>query len=163
MAVQIPAQAIADAKLGAGDQWMVCLAIAGPESSWTADAKGDYKTRLGGPIVPKTTPGAFPTSFGYLQYHVDGGLGQGHKISDLLNGVYNMRQGGNYIRARLAAGTNVYGAMQPWTTRPAAYRLYERIRAEGIEPVGTATFKADAVLGGGVLLLVAVAVLLIMD
>lgn len=163
MAVQIPAQAIADAQ-SAGELKDIVLAIAGPESSWNADAKGDYKLYRGGPIVPKGTPGAQPYSFGYLQFYTDGGLGDGHSTANLLNGVYNMRLGASYIRSRLAGGASLYQALSPWSSRENAWALYQRIRAEGIEGVGSVTSSTGTPnLGNvGALLLVAALGLLLL-
>lgn len=155
MAVQIPAQAIVDAKAGAGELWEVVLAIAGPESSWRADAIGDCKLYKGGPIVPCTTPRAQPYSFGYLQMYTDGGLGDGHSAAELLDGPANFRLGAEYIRRRLAGGASLYAALSPWTTRDAAWALYQRIKSEGIEPVGSAVAPGPTFTGAGPLLMVA--------
>lgn len=116
--VQIPAQAIRDAQAADAELWPVLLAIAGPESSWNPGAIGD-----GG------------TSFGYLQFHQEGGLGDGHAIADLLNGPYNMQAGAQYIRGRLASGASLWDALQPWSTRPAAMDLLARIQSEGVDGV----------------------------
>jgi hypothetical protein len=119
MGVQIPAQAIADSQ-AAGELWQVVLAIAGPESSWRADAIGDAGC-----------------SIGYLQFNMCGGLGTGIAKETLLHGPTNMRLGAEYIRGRLARGDSLWDAMQPWSARPAAYELYQQILSEGIEGVST--------------------------
>ena len=150
MAVQIPAQAIADARAGAGELWQLVLAIAQPESSWRVDAEGDFKLFRGGPIVPKGTPGAFPTSFGYTQMYTDGGLGNGYSAAELKDGPTNFRLAANAIRATLNGGGSVYDALQPWSTRDAAYALYQRIQAEGIESSGAAVTGPTTFPGGSV-------------
>jgi hypothetical protein len=138
VAVQIPAQAIADARAGAGNLWQLVLAIAQPESGWRADAEGDYKLVRGGQIVPSWTPGASPMSFGYTQMYTDGGLGDGYSPAQLKDGPTNFRLAANAIRSTLNGGGSIYDALQPWSTRDAAYALYQRIQAEGIESGGAA-------------------------
>lgn len=122
MAVQIPAQAIQDARAGAGELWQVVLAIAGPESSWRADAIGDNGC-----------------SIGYLQMNTCGGLGTGIPRETLLHGPTNMRLGAEYIRRRLATGASLWDALAPWSARPAAWELLQRIHREGVVPIGSAS------------------------
>jgi len=146
VAVAVPAQAIADAKAADGELWPVLLAIAGPESSWRADAIGDNGT-----------------SFGYLQMHTPGGLGDGHSIAELLDGVTNLRLGAQYIRQRLANGASLYDALSPWSARPQAWALLQRMENEGIEGEGAIDDFTDGQSanagGGGVVLLLAIAII----
>ena len=135
MTVEIPSYAVADSQAGAGELWQVVLAIAGPESGWNPGAEGDCKLYRGGPLVPCGTPGATPYSFGYLQFYTDGGLGDGHSPATLKDGTTNMRLGAEYIRSRLGQGASLYAALSPWSTRDAAWALYQRIQAEGIAGV----------------------------
>ncbi len=169
MAVQIPPQAIADAKAGAGDLWQIVLAIAGPESGWDSQAKGDYKLAWGGPLVDRNTPGAFPTSFGYTQFHVDGGLGTGIPVDRLLNGVENFRLAAEHIRADMALGKSLAEALWPWSTRDAAWELYQRILSEGIAgvdggspPSGTPPAPGTSPTGTDAATVAAVALLLLL-
>lgn len=132
MAVSVPAQALADAKAGAGDQYKAVLAIARYESGYDPNAKGDCKLYRGGPLVDCSTPGAVPYSFGYCQFYTDGGLGDGYSPEYLLNGVNNFRLAGDYIRGRMSAGATMWEAMQPWSARPSAYPLWQQMESEGI-------------------------------
>lgn len=136
MAVQIPAQAIADARAGAGELWQVVLAIAGPESDWHSQAIGD-----GG------------CSIGYLQMNMCGGLGSGISKDVLLDGPTNFRLGANYIRGRLNQGATLYDALQPWSARPAAWALYQRIQAEGIQGISSTGVDGAVSLGDPKILL----------
>ena len=137
MAVQIPIQAVHDAQEADFGLRDILLAIAGPESGWDSQAKGDCKLAWGGIIVPCITPGSFPTSFSYTQLHIDGGLGDGIPPERLLNGVYNFQLAARHIRGEIASGKSLYDALWPWSARPAIWALYERIQAEGIEGVST--------------------------
>lgn len=128
----IPSQSIVDTRAaqqrtGASDlAAALALALAGPESSYRADARGDYM--LGGQIVPAGTPGAIPTSFGYTQLHTDaggdgGGLGNGYSVEQLLDPVTNFSIAMTEIQRRLDAGADAYGALAPWSTRDQAMGL----------------------------------------
>lgn len=161
MAVSIPSQAIADAQAADSELWPVLLAIAGPESTWYAKAKGDYKLAWGGPIVPKDTPGAFPTSFGYLQYYQDGGLGTGIDANILLDGPSNMRLGASYIRGRLREGASLYDALSPWSARPEAWALLQRIQTEGVAGAGAVPMVAGGNVQGFPMGLAAAALFLV--
>lgn len=143
MAVEIPAQAVADARAGAAragypDLWPLLLAVAGPESNWNPQPPGYNDDG---------------SSFGYLQLHVGGisplfpgaGLGDGHAAAELLDGPTNFAIGAKIIGDRLAAGASLADALQPWSTRPAALALYDRIRAEGIAGEAAAGAPANAV------------------
>lgn len=120
MSVSVPAQALADARAADSDLWPVLLAIAGPESGYNPRAVGDQGC-----------------SKGYLQFNQCGGLGAGHSDSELLDGVSNFRLGAQYIRGRLNAGAGLYDALSPWSTRGAAWALYQRMQSEGIEGAGS--------------------------
>lgn len=162
MAVSIPIQAVNDAKTADSELWEILLAIAGPESTWRAWAKGDCKLAWGGAIVPCTVEGSFPTSFSYTQLHVDGGLGTGYAPEVLLNGVTNFRLAAQHIRGELSAGRTLYEALWPWTTRPQAWALYQRILAEGIEGIsnggdnGNGKIPTDSTLALPILALLAI-------
>lgn len=135
MGVDIPSHAIADSQ-AAGELWDVVLAIAGPESGWNPRARGDWTIDGVRWFTEAQAPaGAWPTSFGYLQMHTPGGLGDGHSIDELLDGPTNFRLGAEYIRYRLGMGSSLWDAMSPWSARPAAWALLERIRSEGITGV----------------------------
>ena len=130
--VNVPLQVIADARAADVSLWPILVAIAKYESAYEPSAKGDYKTERGGVIVPRTTAGAFPTSFGYLQIHTDGGLGDGLSESRLLNGPYNMAVGAGQIRYELSQGKTLYQAIRFWSTRDAAWALYRQMVREGV-------------------------------
>mgnify|MGYP001584767810 CR=1 FL=1 len=98
-------------------------------------SKRRCKLAWGGSIVPCWVEGSFPTSFGYTQFHVDGGLGTGIASEVLLDGVTNFRLAAQHIRGDLAAGNSLYDALWPWTARPQIWVLYQRILVEGIEGV----------------------------
>jgi hypothetical protein len=142
MAVQIPAQAILDAKTADSDLWQLLLAIAGPESGYRSDAVGDAGCSLG-----------------YLQFNTCGGLGNGHSQAELFNGANNFRLGAQYIKGRMANGASLYEALQPWSARDLAWALYDRIRSEGIE--GEGSVLAGNGSGGTLILIGAMALLLI--
>lgn len=142
--VQIPAQAILDAKTADSDLWQLLLAIAGPESGYRSDAVGDNGCSLG-----------------YLQFNTCGGLGNGHSQAELFNGVNNFRLGAQYIKGRMANGASLYEALQPWSARDLALALYNRIRSEGIEGEGSVSVVTGSNAGGTLILIGALALLLI--
>ncbi len=127
----IPQQAVIDAtaaqaQTGVSDlAAALALAVAGPETgySYNPSEPGDYM--LGGQIVLKETPGAIPTSWGYTQLHTNaggdgGGVGNGHSVAELTNGVSNLAIAMAEIQRRLNAGDDAYGALEPWSTRDQA-------------------------------------------
>lgn len=126
----IPSQILAEAKAASATLWPVLVAIARYESDFNEKALGDWKLQWGGPIVGSQTPGAFPTSFGLLQFHVDGGLGAGHDVGRLLEAGYNLKLGAEYIQGRLDGGATLHEALQPWSVREDALALLPRIVAE---------------------------------
>lgn len=144
--LQIPAQAVRDAYAADAELAPVLLAIAGPESTWRANPE---------------PPGDDGSSFGYTQLHVGGisvlypgaGLGDGHPIEQLRDGVTNFRIAAAAIRARLARnGGDMYDALQPWSTRDEAWALLQQIKTESIvggaaQPVVTGGAGALVVLG----------------
>lgn len=134
MTVRIPASAVSDANTADAGLALVLLALAGPESGWNPGAVGD-----GG------------CSLGYLQLNRCGGLGAGYSETELLDGVTNFGLGAAYIRERLATGASLYDALEPWSARPAAWALYQRITAEGIESAGPTPTAAGLPVGVGVL------------
>lgn len=142
MSVAIPALAVRDAQEGAARAgypgvWQILLALAGPESGYNPRPPGYNDDG---------------SSFGYLQLHVGGlsalfpgaGMGDGHATAELLDGPSNMAIGAAHVGAQLAAGRSVAEALAPWSTRPAALALLERIQTEGI-----ATEGGDQGAGGG--------------
>lgn len=157
MAVQVPSHILAALQGIDRELWPALIALAYYESTWREDAEGDFKLYWGGPIVSRDTPGAFPTSFGLLQYHVDGGLGTGMDPGALKHGPTIMRLGAEYIRGRLASGVSLWDALSPWSTRSQAWELMQRIGAEGIEGVsggvGAAPAGEQGVTAGGLLML----------
>jgi hypothetical protein len=103
----------------------LALAVTGPESGFDPAAVGD-----GG------------TSFGLTQLHW-GGLGTGYDAATLLDPVRNLAIAMAAIDARLAAsGGDAYDALQPWSTREAAWPVYRALAASGV--------GAGAAAGGGV-------------
>lgn len=132
MAVSIPIRAVQDARQADSELWRILLAIAGPESGWRSQAKGDCKLNWGGAIIPCAVEGSFPTSFGYTQLHIDGGLGAGYAPEVLLDGVTNFRLAARHIRGELSAGKSLYDALWPWSARPEIWALYQRIQSEEI-------------------------------
>ena len=131
MTIRVPAQAYADAFAADPDLAPVLLAIAANESSYNPAAVGD-----GG------------TSYGYLQFHQGGGLGDGHDPAELLNGAANMRLGAAYLRMRLNAGATMWAALQPWSTRTADYALWQRMQTEGVAPDGDVSAATSAAGSG---------------
>ena len=112
----------------------LALAIAGPESGYNPNAVGD-----GG------------TSFGLLQFHQGGGLGDAYSASDLMDPVFNLAAGMRYIQSRLDAGASPYEAISPWSTRDAAMaNLPEAAAALGVQIPGGPAVAA----GSGVVLAV---------
>ena len=128
MTVAVPAFAYADAMAADPDLAPALLSISRYESTYGTQPYGDYG--LGGARPDEAT------SFGPMQLFTRGGLGDGHPIEELLDGPSNYRFGATEIRRRLANGQSLYEAMQPWSVRPQAYALYERMMAEGIEVEG---------------------------
>ena len=125
----IPPSAVLDARTaqaqtGASDTAAaLALAVAGPESGWNPSDPGDYM--LNGRIVPRGTPGAIPTSWGYTQLHTagggdGGGLGNGYTEGELTDGVTNFAIAMRNIQAALDNGAAPYDAIQPWSTRDTA-------------------------------------------
>jgi hypothetical protein len=93
----------------------LALAVTGPESGFDPAAVGD-----GG------------TSFGLTQLHW-GGLGTGYDAATLLDPVRNLAIAMAAIDARLAAsGGDAYDALQPWSTREAAWPVYRALAASGV-------------------------------
>ncbi len=148
MSVQVPAQAIEDARGADGELYPVLLAIARYESGYNPQAIGD-----GG------------CSKGYLQFNQCGGLGAGHSDAELLDGPSNMRLGAQYIRGRLAGGASLWDALQPWSVRSQAWALLQQMQAEGIEGAGSVpawTGNGSPQVSGAALGLAAVVALLIL-
>lgn len=119
MAVQVPAQAIEWAKSADAELWPVLLALAKYESGFDPQAVGD-----GG------------CSKGLLQYNTCGGLGNGHSDAELFDPVVILTLGAQYIRREMASGKSLYEALWPWSVRPSAWALLQRMCAEGIEGAG---------------------------
>ncbi len=150
MSVQIPPQAIADARAGAAragypELAPVLLALAGPESTWRADAaKVD----------------AIECSYGYLQMNRCGGLGNGHDVAELLDGPSNFALGARVIGDRLAAGASLRDALRDWSTRDQALALLPEIQAAlgAMPPAGG---DSSTNTGGGLLAVALLALLTI--
>ncbi|MCL4531694.1 MAG: hypothetical protein M1582_00625 [Actinobacteria bacterium] len=170
----IPASAVADARAaqaqtGASDTAAaLALAVAGPETGYSYDpgAAGDYM--LDGRIVPKGTPGAIPTSFGYTQLHTadggdGGGLGDGYSTAQLLDPVQNFAIAMRNIQAALNNGATPYDAIQPWSTRDTAINgLSDALAALGAAPESAgAGGSTGARLSGGLVALGAGALVVI--
>ncbi len=134
MPMDVPAYVIEHARAADAELWPVLVAIARYETwpRWDPASQGDYKLELGGPLVPAVTDGAFPTSFGYLQFHTDGGLGTGINPSVLLDGRTNMRLGAQHLRFELGRGKTLYEAMWPWSTRDLAWAYYQDLMARRV-------------------------------
>jgi hypothetical protein len=134
----------AQARTGASDMAAaLALAVSGPESSYQADALGDWT--LDGRLVSRGTPGAVPTSFGLTQLHTPVGLGDGHAIDELLDGSSNLAIAQAYIQARLDAGAQPIAALQPWSTRTAALAQLADVQVQlGTVPRGGAASATAA-------------------
>ncbi len=123
----------------------VLLALAKYESVYDPGAIGD-----GG------------TSFGLLQMHQGGGLGDGHSQTDLLNPEYNLRLGAQYIRGRLANGASLYDALSPWSVRDLAWA---DLQAQGYTGPGNGGGGNDPmrIAGGLGLVALVLAILILTD
>ena len=129
MSVAIPPRVIDDARAGASAAgypaiWPVLVAVTAAED----------------PAFDPRAIGDDGSSFGYTQQHVGGisarypgaGLGDGHPLSELLDGVGNMRVAAAAIGARLAAnGGDLADALTPWSTRDRALEIYAELQQQG--------------------------------
>jgi len=126
--IQIPAAIWTAANQAAPDLALFLSAIAlnesptGSPGDWTFSADGS------GPYWPAGTPGTHPTSFGYLQLHTPGGLGDGYSIAQLNDPVTNFAIGAAYVRAH---GGATYAALGAWTTAQADWATYQQLLAQG--------------------------------
>lgn len=104
----------AQAASGNSDVQAALIVVSYYESSWNPNAIGDNGT-----------------SFGLMQMHQGGGLGDGYTQEQLLDGPTNFRLAAQYIEGRLSQGANLYDALQPWTTRDLAWPKIQEIRGSG--------------------------------
>lgn len=131
MALPIPdyvlawvAEATSDPELQA---WV--LAIAGAESTWTADAKACNE---------------YGCDWGLYQYHKGGvaGMGDSYTHAQLLDGRYMTFEIVRYFEGKRSRGIDLWTATQPWVTRDVnsglgtVPELARRIKDEGWVPIG---------------------------
>jgi hypothetical protein len=136
----------AQARAGASETaFLLALSVTGPESGFDPHAVGD-----GG------------TSFGLTQLHW-GGLGTGFDAATLLDPVANLSIAMRALDARLRAnGGDAYDALQPWSTREAAWPIYQALAAAGVGAVPPAPGGGAATVGLVVPALVVVGLALIL-
>ncbi|MCX6022511.1 MAG: transglycosylase SLT domain-containing protein [Chloroflexi bacterium] len=137
--------------VGAADEYHVprelLLAIAGCESTFNPGARGD-KNLCRGDQCDYRDPDGY-CSFGLCQFNRCGGAGQDHKVADLLDMVYNARLGAWTMRTRYDATGSWYAAIQPWSTRDAAWAIYQATEGTAATPPTAGTPPPGSGNGNG--------------